>query len=102
LKSLGEQKTVAQRERDDLERRIADRADEDARVRSLADWCQRVGTNLDLMSYAEKRLALEALGVKVRVYLPGTVDEHGQPRPRWEMTMAVSEAAQGAILYSAT
>jgi site-specific DNA recombinase len=102
LKSLAAQKATAQRERDDLARRMADRANEDARVRSLSEWCSRVGANLDTLSYAEKRVALEALGVKVRIYLPGSVDENGQPRPRWEMTMAVSEPTYGAILYSAT
>jgi hypothetical protein len=64
-----------------------DRADEDARVRSLGEWCQRVGANLDLMSYDEKRLALEALGVKVHIYRNGATDEDGTPRPRWEVTM---------------
>ena len=102
LKSLAAQKATALRERDDTARRIADRAEEDARVRSLSEWCSRVGANLDALSYAEKRLALEALGVKVRLYLPGSVNEDGTARPRWEMTMAVGETAKGAILYSAT
>jgi site-specific DNA recombinase len=102
LKSLAGQKTTAQRERDDLLRRMADRADEDARVRSLSEWCSRVGANLDLMAYDEKRLALDALGVKVRVYSPGAVDEDGTPRPRWEMTMAVDEPSYGAIVYNQT
>ena len=102
LKSLAGQKTTAQRERDDLLRRMADRADEDARVRSLAEWCSRVGANLDLMSYDEKRLALDALGVKVRVYSPSAVAEDGTARPRWEMTMAIDEPSYGAIVYNQT
>ncbi len=102
LKSLAGQKTTAQRERDDLLRRMADRADDDARVRSLAEWCSRVGANLDLMSYDEKRLALDALGVKVRIYSPGAVAEDGTARPRWEMTMAIDEPSQGAVVYNQT
>jgi hypothetical protein len=39
------------------------------------------------MTYGQKRLALDALGVKVRIYRAGTLDAEGQPHPRWDMTM---------------
>ncbi|HLL51439.1 MAG TPA: hypothetical protein VK356_12290, partial [Thermomicrobiales bacterium] len=100
LKSLAAQKTTALRERETLERRMADRADEDARVRSLADWCSRVGTNLNLMSYEQKRLALDALGTKVRIYKLGSTDADGNPLPRWEITMRPTSGEQ--IVNSST
>ena len=87
LKALATQKTTAQQQRDDLVQRVADRAAETTRVQSLAAWCSRVGANLDRMSYDEKRLALDALGVKVRIYRKDTLDDDGQPHPRWQITM---------------
>jgi site-specific DNA recombinase len=101
LQALSTRKKTAKAERDDLMRRIADRADEDARVRSLAEWCSRVGTNLDTLSYDEKRLALDALGVKVRVYKQGSTDVDGNPLPRWDMTMRPAFAAEH-VVYSPT
>jgi hypothetical protein len=50
-------------------------------VQTLADWCSRVGANLDTLSYAEKRLALEALGAKVSIYRNGACDEAAGPCP---------------------
>jgi site-specific DNA recombinase len=87
LKSLAAQKTDALQQRDALERRMTDRADEDARVASLAAWCSRVGVNLEAMSYDQKRLALEAFDVKVRIYKQGAIDADGNPLPRWDMSM---------------
>jgi hypothetical protein len=87
LQALSTRKKTAEAERDDLMRRIADRAEEDARVRSLAQWCARVEANLDTMSYEEKRLALDALGVKVSVYKRGATDADGNSLPRWDITM---------------
>jgi hypothetical protein len=71
-----------------LQKRIADQAEEDARVQSLADWCARVNANVDTLTYEERRLALTWLGVDVRAYRIGTVDANGNPLPRWTMTMA--------------
>ena len=87
LKALAERKKAAEAERDTLRRRIADRDVETERVATLAEWCQTVAANLDSVSYDEKRLALTALGVKVRVYKQGSVDLDGNPLPRWEITM---------------
>jgi site-specific DNA recombinase len=101
LHALVARKTAADGERDDLMRRIADRADEDARVRSLAEWCSRVGANLDTLRYDEKRLALNALGVKVRVYKPGSMDADGTPLQRWDMTMRPAFAAEH-VVYGST
>ena len=64
LKSLAEQKAGAESEFEHMRRRIADRAGEDARVLSLAEWCARVSTNVEKMTYEDKRLALAWLGVQ--------------------------------------
>lgn len=87
LQTLSARKKVAEAARNELQRRIADRDTETARVATLADWCQTVAANLATLSYDEKRLALTALGVKVRVYKHGSSAADGTPYPRWEMTM---------------
>ncbi len=100
LKAIGTEKAATERERDDLQRRIDDRAEEDARVQSLADWCSRVGANLDQMTYDEKRLAIDALGVKVRAYRKGSVDADGTPHPRWTLTMTPVSTEPGTLYSS--
>jgi DNA invertase Pin-like site-specific DNA recombinase len=50
-------------------------------------WCQRVGSNLDDLTYSERRLALEALGVQVKVYSNQRADENGDPIARWTVTL---------------
>jgi site-specific DNA recombinase len=85
LKSLAEQKKAVERERDALIQRIADRDQEAAQVRSFAAWCRTVATNLDTLTYDEKRLALHALGVHVRVWTKSARDEAGEPLPRWDL-----------------
>nr|MBA2596249.1 hypothetical protein [Chloroflexia bacterium] len=87
LQTLSARKKAAEAERDALRQRIADRDAETARVATLAEWCQTVAANLDVLTYDEKRLALAALGVKVRVYKQGSTDADGSPYPRWEMTL---------------
>jgi site-specific DNA recombinase len=96
LKALAEQKAAAERERDQMHRNIADRAAEDARVLSLADWAARVNTNIEAMTYEDKRLALEWLGVQVRVWRPGHADEADEPL-RWDLTVAPLDGQ--AIVY---
>jgi hypothetical protein len=87
LGSLAARKTAAEHELSTTERRIADRVAEDAKVQCLTAWCQRVGANLDRLSYTERRLALEALGVQVRVYSNRIPDENGERYPRWTVTL---------------
>jgi hypothetical protein len=101
LKALGERKKAAQRDRDNLARRIADAEADRARVRSLADWCATVATNVDRLTYDEKRLALKALGAKVRVWREGAVRDDGTPLPRWELTLR-PVASDSSIVYPAT
>jgi len=88
LRSLAARKMAAEHELSTTERRIADRAADDAKVQSLTAWCQRVGANLDRLSYNERRLALEALGVQVRVYSNRATDQNLEGHPRWTMTLS--------------
>jgi site-specific DNA recombinase len=101
LKALGERKKAAQRDRDNLARRIADAEADRARVRSLAGWCAAVAANVDRLTYDEKRLALQALGVQVRVWREGVVRDDGTPQPRWELTLQ-PVVSDSSIVYPAT
>jgi site-specific DNA recombinase len=100
LRMLADQKASAEAERDELQRRIADRAAEDAMLQDLSIWCARVGANLDALSYDEKRLALAALGVQVRIWRQGTTDEAGESL-RWDMTMEPQSPNGEPIVYRA-
>ncbi|MDQ3655612.1 MAG: hypothetical protein M3457_11100, partial [Chloroflexota bacterium] len=48
---------------------------------SITMWCQRVSKNLSMLTYQEKRLIMDALGVSVRVF-------RADHEPRWEIGMA--------------
>jgi site-specific DNA recombinase len=98
LKMLGEQHAAATAERADLLRRMANHAADAAKLHGLADWCATVGANLDDLSYEEKRLALQALGVQVTVYRPGTMDDMGQSL-RWELMMAPRTPTSDSIVF---
>jgi site-specific DNA recombinase len=87
LNALSAGKKALEEQRDALVRRMADVEADRARVRSLTDWCEEVAAKLESASYAEKRMALEALGVEVRVFKPGATAEDGSPLPRWELNM---------------
>ena len=52
------------------------------RLTDLEAWCRTVATNVTELSYQEKRLALEALGVKVRLW-------PCSQNPRFEITMDI-------------
>ena len=93
------QREIAVEERDDLLRRMADQAQEDQRVRNLEDWCATVSANIDTLTYDERRMAIDALGVQVRAYRKGSLDETGNPYPRWEMTMRPSLSTE-SVAYS--
>lgn len=97
LKSLAARKTAAEAEREDLKARIADAASDAARVRTLTEYCRTVGANLDTLNYDERRLALDALGVEVRLWKHGTTDEEGKPM-RWDMKL--NPARQIAAILS--
>jgi site-specific DNA recombinase len=98
LQNLAASKTATERECDLVRQRIADAEAEAANVRTLSEWCSRVGTNLDTLTYDERRLALDALGVKVRVYRNGATDEAREPLPRWTL-MLTPVSATNDIAY---
>jgi site-specific DNA recombinase len=100
LKSLAEQKAEAQAEHEAVHARIADAEAERARVRSLTDWCRTVGANLDTLTYEEKRLALTALGVSVKVWREGATDADGTPLGRYAITMKPAPVAGNAPIVS--
>jgi site-specific DNA recombinase len=81
LHTLAATKKAAERHRDDLQRRMADEQADAVRLRSMSEWCQTVAMNLDALTYNEKRLALDGLGVKVQVWRPGAMDEQGSRTP---------------------
>jgi site-specific DNA recombinase len=82
LRALAARKRTLEAEREAVQGR---RSAWEAARRQLAgveEWCRRVAANLDAMTYAEKRLALEALGVGVKLYRK----DHA---PRWVITAAI-------------
>ena len=87
LTALATAKAAAEREWSDLAARIASAEAEVARVQTLADWCATVSANLDALDYAGKRAAIDALGVEVRVWREGAMDETGKPLPRWLLSV---------------
>jgi site-specific DNA recombinase len=81
LKTLAHATKVLTGERTALIARATELDVDRQRLADLAAWCSRVAGNLPTLSYQEKRMVLEALGVRVLVY---RVDHD----PRWEITMA--------------
>jgi len=99
LSTLATAKAAADREHGDLVARIASAEAEVARVHTLADWCATVCRNLDSLDYAAKRAAIDALGVEVRIWREGALDESGTPLPRWSLSV---EPVDPDIVYGHT
>jgi site-specific DNA recombinase len=87
LRLLADTAKTLDADRADLMRRIADVDADRDRVRTLTDWCEHFGAKLAMATYEQKRMALEALGVSVRVFRVGATDDDGTTLPRWELTM---------------
>jgi site-specific DNA recombinase len=102
LHALAASKKAAERERDDLRRRVADAEADTTRLRSLREWCQTVAANLDALTYDERRLALGGLGVTVQIWRPGSTDERGKPFPRWQIELDPTLVASPAQIVSGT
>lgn len=81
LKQLGQEAKELRSEHGRLTTLAGAREADTEALASVMSWCERVSTNLKTLTYREKRLILEALGVSVRVF---RVDHN----PRWELTMA--------------
>ena len=99
-KKKADAKIDADAARASKEQARADRKAEDATLQTLTDWCSLVGANLDTLSYDEKRLALEALGVTVRIYRPSATDEAGKPLPRWEVLLRPASPIFDIVYHS--
>ena len=82
LHLLAARKKAAEAESAGLQLPITDANEDTARRRSLSAWCERVSANRDGLSYNEKRLALDALGVTVSIWRPGATDDQGKTYPR--------------------
>lgn len=101
LKELAERKAAATATRDRLAARLADAESERAGLRPLEAWCRRVAVNVDRLTYDDKRDALAALGIALRVYRTDATDDAGDALPRWEIV--VSPAPVGSpIVYGRT
>jgi hypothetical protein len=80
MATLGKQQSTLISEREQLE---SERASWDAtqtQLRDLEDWCRQVASNVDLLNYEGRRLALTALSVEARVWSTNHT-------PRWEIKM---------------
>jgi site-specific DNA recombinase len=101
LKSLAARKNALDAEWEAVQRRMADERADAEMVTSLTAWCARVNANLDTLTYEEKRLALEALGVKVHIFRQGTLNSEGIPNPRWTLTLNLVSRGE-PIVYPST
>ncbi len=82
LDAIGKQRQAVERERVAIEDRQTGWRVAQARLAGAADYCRRVAASLRLLTFAERRLALEALGVSVRVF-------RADCDPRWIVTLAL-------------
>jgi site-specific DNA recombinase len=78
LKQLAKQRKQFEEERQSLTRQRAAWAFAQTQFNEIETWCKNVAANVQDLTYDQKRLALEALGVEVRLW----GKEHN---PRWQM-----------------
>jgi site-specific DNA recombinase len=100
LEALRGQERALVAERDHILGRRAGWAAGRQRLANIKAWCRMVGARLDLMTYAQKRTALDALGVQVRVWKK----DH---EPRYLITAGVpldppGQTGQVSRLYAAS
>ena len=67
VNALASQKRQLETERAMLAGRLVDRQLAREQLADLEAWCRRVSTNLDTLTYAERRQVLDALGIQVRL-----------------------------------
>src|SRR5262245_50427408 len=90
MNRLSERLTKADAAREALRVRIAERERVRSRAAHAVDYCRRVARNVEEATYANKRLALEALNARVRVW--GTDHE-----PRFDLAVWIPTDDEGAI-----
>jgi site-specific DNA recombinase len=72
----------------EIEARLAQQEQTIAQLDALNTYCERVGRNLDSFSFDDKRLALEAMGVRVVA--------NGR---EWELHGSIPTADEGGVMY---
>ena len=82
MQALGHRKRELEQERDSLLARHEHWQAAQKRLTDLAEWCRTVAENLDALNYEQRRLALTALGVKVKLY-------RADHDPRYEITASI-------------
>jgi site-specific DNA recombinase len=95
LRALAERRKALEEERDVLDRRATTAAEDRERFAAFGDWARRVGANLDMLTYDEQRLTLEALAVTVDVF-----PLHDAGHPRWRVTMRPALSPASSLLVS--
>jgi site-specific DNA recombinase len=76
LRLLGQERDQLEREAGELRRQQQYWAAAQWQTQDLARWCRQVATNLTRLTYDERRLALQALGVSVEVFHGGHYTIH--------------------------
>jgi site-specific DNA recombinase len=100
IEALRSQERALRAERDQILGRRASWAAGRERIASIKTWCRKVGARLDQMTYDQKRTALDALGVQVRVW-------KSSHDPRYLITAGVpldppGQTGQDSRLYAAS
>ena len=88
LNRLALQKRTLETEREQLQQQQVLWKEEQAQLQDLERWCRQVATRLDTFTYEQKRMALRALGIQVRVYR----SEHS---PRFEVEAHIPLVREG-------
>lgn len=91
VRALADQRRRLEAERDGLAAQRAAWAGAQSRLTDLEAWCRNVAANLGAMGYAERRTAIEALGVEVRVW----ATDH---TPRHEISMRLDVLGEEATV----
>ena len=84
LKALAAQERELAAERAVVDTMRADWEADHARLASVSEWCGRVAENLPTLTYGEKRDALVALGVGIKVF-------RADHLPRYEISLAIDD-----------
>jgi site-specific DNA recombinase len=93
LRALAERRKELEAEKEALDKRRASKAGDRKRLVAFGAWAERVAANLDTLTYDERRMALEALGVAVEVY-----QVNDETHPRWRATMRPAPVGESAIV----
>lgn len=107
LRSLAAQKGQLEAEREGARTREDRRVAVESQLADLAEWCAQVNKNLSSLTYEQRRLALFALDLKVRVWRKGNdprfditaripLDQPGDCRKFWSPKLPPSTPSLGA------